>query len=75
MAQKDLVLAFIKTFIQMKGYAPSYATIAQALNLKSKSNIHRLVHQLKDDGLIELTPHKVRSLEVIDKSVDRIASL
>jgi repressor LexA len=75
MAQKDLVLAFVKTFIDMKGYPPSYATIAKAMNLKSKSNVHRMIHQLKQDGLIELVPHRMRSMAVIDKSVDKVARL
>jgi SOS-response transcriptional repressor LexA len=49
--------------------------IATGLNLKSKANIHRLVHRLKEQGFLKLDPHKVRSVTPIDKTVEKMTSL
>jgi repressor LexA len=68
------VLEFITAYTKVKGYAPSYMNIAQGLGLKSKSNIHRLVHELRVRGLLKLNPYKVRSLKV-DSSVHSIVKL
>jgi repressor LexA len=69
------VLEFINAYIKLKGYAPSYMDIAVGLNLKSKSNIHRIVHELKKRGFLQIKPHLVRSLKVVDKSVNKMMSL
>lgn len=68
------VLEFITAYMKVKGYAPSYMNIAQGLGLKSKSNIHRLVHELRIRGLIKLNPYKIRSLK-LDSSVNSIVKL
>lgn len=73
--RQKMVLDFVNTYIRIRGYPPSYQEIAKGLNMTSKSNIHRLVHTLKEQGLIKLKPHVVRSMEVIDKSVDKMVSL
>ena len=73
--RQKMVLDFINLYIKMKGFPPSYMDIATGLNLKSKSNIHRLVHDLKNKGLIAVKPQMVRSLRVIDKSVTEISKL
>jgi repressor LexA len=73
--KQNLALEFIKKYMEIKGYAPSYQNIAQGLNLKSKSNVHRLVHALNKQGVLELDPHKIRSLKIVDKSVQAISSL
>lgn len=73
--RQKLVLDFIQTFIKMKGFAPSYAEIAQGLGMRSKSNIHRLVHTLREKGLLQVKPHMIRSLKVIDTSVDNVVKL
>lgn len=73
--KQKLVLDFIKTYFEIKGFAPSYANIAQGIGLKSKSNIHRLVHELKKQGLLDLKPHLVRSMSVREATIDEVASL
>jgi repressor LexA len=73
--RQKMVLDFINLYIKMKGFPPSYMDIATGLNLRSKSNIHRLVHDLKGKGLLEVKPYMVRSLKVIDKSVQEINKL
>ena len=76
MTERQLeVLHFIEDFIKYRGFSPSYADIAAGLKLKSKSNIHRIIHNLKDRGFLKIQPHKIRSLVPIDKSVDKMTSL
>ena len=69
------VLRYIEDFIIVKGFSPSYVDIATGLNLKSKANIHRIVHRLKDMGFLKLDPHKVRSVETLDRTVQNMMSL
>ena len=69
------VLQYIEDFIAVKGFSPSYGDIATGLNLKSKANIHRIVHRLKDMGFLKLDPHKVRSVETIDRTVQKMMTL
>jgi repressor LexA len=73
--RQKMVLDFIELYIKMKGFPPSYMDIATGLNLRSKSNIHRLVHDLKDKGLLQIKPHMVRSLKVVDKTVKEVIKL
>ena len=73
--KQKLVLDFIKTYIEIKGFAPSYSNIATGLNLKSKSNIHRLVHELRKQGLLEVKPHLIRSIAVKEATIDEVAAL
>ena len=69
------VLQYIEDFIIVKGFSPSYGDIATGLNLKSKANIHRIVHRLKDMGFLKLDPHKVRSVETLDRTVQNMMIL
>jgi repressor LexA len=69
------VLRYIEDFIIVKGFSPSYGDIATGLNLKSKANIHRIVHRLKDMGFLKLDPHKVRSVETLDRTVQNMMIL
>ena len=73
--KQKLTLEFIKAYMAVKGYAPSYRNIAEGIGLKSKSNVHRLVHALKEQGLLDLDPHRIRSMKVIDKSVKGVEKL
>jgi SOS-response transcriptional repressor LexA len=70
-----LVLDFIKAYMKLHGVSPSYAVIAKGLSMKSKSNIHRIIHKLKDEGLVAVKPYQFNSIRVIDKSVREVASL
>jgi SOS-response transcriptional repressor LexA len=70
-----LVLDFIKAYIKLHGVAPSYTVIAKGLGMKSKSNIHRIIHKLKDEGLVAVKPYQFNSIRVIDRSVREVASL
>ena len=73
--RRQLVLDFIKAYIRIHGIAPSYEVIAKGLKMKSKANIHRIVHRLQDDGYLSIKPHKFHSIKVVDRSVKEISAL
>ena len=62
--QKNLLL-FINKKLRSSGVSPSYEEMKNALNLKSKSGIHRLISALEERGFIKRLAHKARALEVI----------
>ena len=62
--QKDLLL-FIHERMQEKGVPPSFDEMKDALDLKSKSGIHRLITALVERGFIRRLPHRARAIEVI----------
>ena len=62
--QKNLLL-FINKKLRATGVSPSYEEMKNALNLKSKSGIHRLVSALEERGFIKRLAHKTRALEVL----------
>jgi SOS-response transcriptional repressor LexA len=55
--------------------SPSYQTIASGIGMKSKANIHRIIHKLQDDGLLTIRPHKFNSIKLIDRSAREVAAL
>lgn len=73
--KQKLALEFIKAYMSVKGYAPSYRNIAQGLDIKSKSNVHRLMHALREQGFIEIKPHKIRSIQIVDRSIQQVSAL
>jgi repressor LexA len=73
--KQKLVYDFIQMFLKLKGFAPSYSEIAQGLGMTSKSNIHRHIHTLREKGLLQIKPHMVRSMKVIDNSVKHVVNL
>jgi repressor LexA len=62
--QKELLL-FINGRLQETGVPPSFDEMKEALELKSKSGIHRLIMALEERGFIRRLPHRARALEVI----------
>ena len=58
-------LAFINRSIEATAVAPSMQEIADALNLSSKSGVHRLIISLEERGFIRRIPHRGRAIEVI----------
>jgi SOS-response transcriptional repressor LexA len=71
----QLVFDFIKAYLRLHGVAPSYAVIAKGLGMKSKSNIHRIIHKLEEEGLVTVKPYKFNSIKIRDRSVREMASL
>jgi repressor LexA len=62
--QNELLL-FINRHLTEKGVSPSFDEMKEALGLKSKSGIHRLITGLEERGFIKRLPHKARALEVL----------
>lgn len=62
--QKELLL-FIHDRMQGSGVPPSFDEMKDALDLKSKSGIHRLITALVERGFIRRLPHRARAIEVI----------
>ncbi|GFE66853.1 transcriptional repressor LexA [Litoreibacter roseus] len=62
--QLDL-LKFINERVQRDGVPPSFDEMKDALDLRSKSGIHRLITALEDRGFIQRLAHKARALEII----------
>ena len=62
--QHELLL-YINQCITDNGVSPSFDEMKDALGLKSKSGIHRLITGLEERGFIQRLPHRARALEVI----------
>ena len=62
--QKNLLI-YINKKIRSTGVSPSYEEMKNALNLKSKSGIHRLISALEERGFVRRLAHKARALEVV----------
>jgi len=59
------LLTFINQRLAATGVAPSFDEMKDALNLRSKSGIHRLISGLEERGFIRRLPHRARALEVV----------
>ena len=59
------LLMFIHECMQDMGVPPSYDEMKDALDLKSKSGIHRLITGLEERGFIKRLPHRARALEIL----------
>ncbi len=62
--QQEL-LVFIHDRLQQGGISPSFDEMKEALGLKSKSGIHRLITGLEERGFIRRLPHRARALDVM----------
>lgn len=58
------LLMFINKRLAETGISPSFDEMKDALNLRSKSGIHRLITALEERGFIARLPHRARALEV-----------
>ena len=59
------LLMFINQRLAATGVAPSFDEMKDALRLRSKSGIHRLISGLEERGFIRRLPHRARALEVV----------
>lgn len=62
--QHELLL-FINAKLSESAVSPSFDEMKDALGLKSKSGIHRLISALEERGFIRRLPHRARALEVL----------
>ena len=59
------LLRFIHDYLQQHGVPPSFEEMREALKLKSKSGIHRLITGLEERGYISRLRYRARALEVV----------
>ena len=63
--QRELLLFIHQRLKENGGVSPSFDEMKDALKLKSKSGIHRLVSGLEERGFIRRMPHRARALQVL----------
>ena len=71
--QKEL-FDFLKSYIAENEISPSFEEMKEAVNLKSKSGIHRLITSLEQRGFIKRLKHKARAMEITKRSSNTINS-
>ncbi|MSP05730.1 MAG: transcriptional repressor LexA [Acetobacteraceae bacterium] len=62
--QHELIL-FVDKHLKQTGFSPSFEEMKEALHLKSKSGIHRLISALEERGFLRRHHHRARALEVV----------
>ena len=63
-AKQHELLLFIQRRLEETGISPSFEEMKDALDLKSKSGVHRLISALEERGFIRRLPNRARALEV-----------
>ena len=64
-AKQHELLLFIHRRLEESGISPSFEEMKEALDLKSKSGVHRLISALEERGFIRRLPNRARALEVV----------
>jgi repressor LexA len=64
------LLVFIDKHLRETGCSPSFEEMKDALDLRSKSGIHRLISALEERGFLRRHKHRARALEVLRLSGD-----
>ncbi len=59
------LLTYIHAHLAENGVSPSFEEMKEALDLKSKSGVHRLISALEERGFIRRLPNRARALEVM----------
>ena len=72
--QRELLL-FIDGRLKEDGVSPSFDEMREALDLKSKSGVHRLISALEERGFIRRLPNRARALEVMKLPETKSATL
>jgi repressor LexA len=67
--QRELIV-FIQQRLEETGVSPSFEEMKEALDLKSKSGVHRLISALEERGFLRRLPNRARALEVIRQPGD-----
>jgi repressor LexA len=64
------LIRFIQVRLEETGVSPSFEEMKEALDLKSKSGVHRLISALEERGFIRRLPNRARALEVLRQPED-----
>ncbi len=69
-AKQHELLLFIQRRLEETGISPSFEEMKEALDLRSKSGVHRLISALEERGFIRRLPNRARALEVLRQPED-----
>ena len=69
-AKQHELIRFIQLRLEETGISPSFEEMKEALDLKSKSGVHRLISALEERGFLRRLPNRARALEVIRQPGD-----
>ncbi|MBA3054300.1 MAG: transcriptional repressor LexA [Sphingomonadales bacterium] len=69
------LIGFIQARLEETGISPSFEEMKEALDLKSKSGVHRLISALEERGFIRRLPNRARALEVLRQPDDVSAKI
>ena len=72
--QKELFI-YLNDYISKNDISPSFEEMKNAVNLKSKSGIHRLITSLEQRGYIRRLKHKARAMEIIKNLTNKVSNL
>ncbi|MXO59596.1 transcriptional repressor LexA [Altererythrobacter salegens] len=64
-AKQHELLLYIQRKLEETGISPSFEEMKEALDLKSKSGVHRLISALEERGFLRRLPNRARALEVL----------
>ncbi|MDL2172266.1 MULTISPECIES: transcriptional repressor LexA [Asaia] len=59
------LLLYIDGYLKRTGFSPSFDEMKEALELRSKSGIHRLISALEERGFLRRHHHRARALEIL----------
>jgi repressor LexA len=74
-AKQRELLIFIDQRLKSDGISPSFDEMREALDLKSKSGVHRLISALEERGFIRRLPNRARALEVMKAPETRTSTV
>ncbi|HZW68901.1 MAG TPA: transcriptional repressor LexA [Pseudogracilibacillus sp.] len=64
--RQQMIVDFIKSEVEVKGYPPSVREIAKAVGLASSSTVHGHLERIEKKGYIRRDPTKPRAIEIVD---------
>ena len=73
-AKQHELLLYIQRKLEETGISPSFEDMKDALDLKSKSGVHRLISALEERGFLRRLPNRARALEVLRQPENVTAS-
>ncbi|NNC60170.1 MAG: transcriptional repressor LexA [Erythrobacter sp.] len=71
-AKQHELIRFIQQRLEETGISPSFEEMKEALDLKSKSGVHRLISALEERGFIRRLPNRARALEILKQPEDAV---
>lgn len=71
-AKQHALIRFIQQRLEDTGISPSFEEMKEALDLKSKSGVHRLISALEERGFIRRLPNRARALEILKSPEDAL---